>query len=938
MSSNSASTAPTRGDEPTPAIVGIDLGTTNSAIAFVGEDPASTQRDPIALFEIAQLTGPGELGRLQVLPSFLYLPGPYDIDPSAIKHPWPTAADRFAGALARDHGAKVPARLVASAKSWLCHGKVDRRARILPWGAPDEVFKVSPVQASADYLTHIRNAWNHAWGDEEERFLENQRVVLTVPASFDEVARELTLKAAGLAGLRDVILLEEPLAAFYSWLVRHENDWQDHVRPGELILICDVGGGTTDLTLVTLNAVEGGSPRFERIAVGDHLILGGDNVDLALARKVEAGWHGAAGSLDADRWKALCHQCRQAKEAILAGTAERQRVTLTGTGSRLIGGTLTAELDRATVEATVLEGFFPMVDTTERPPKAQRAAITEFGLPYESEPAVTRHLQRFMARHRADIERAIGRPTALPDHVLFNGGALKPGIIQSRIVDSLLQMAGDANARHPQILENRSHDTAVALGAAYYGLVKTGHGVRVGSGSPRAYYLGVAQPDPTADTPQQAICLIERGLEEGHPIELGSRQFEVLANQPVQFELFSSSYRSGDAIGDLVTVDDTLVPLPPLQTVIQYGKKGARTSVPVVIAGEYTELGTLGLWCRATTSPHRWQLQFQLRATAGAMDVREQAVLDQALVEEARQAVVAAFDGKTPDRLDGLVKQVGGIADLSRDDWPLSFIRDLADTLIDRQPVRARSAIHEARWMNLVGFCLRPGFGDAMDAQRIKQIWKLHNQGHAHPKHPQVQSEWWIMWRRIAGGLNPGQQRQLSQSLSTLLQPGKNGKIRLPLQQQLELWMAVGNLERLYVKDKVKWGRLLLDQMQRGPARPQHLWALSRLGARELLYGPVDRVIPADEAVRWIDAILARDWKPSKAMLGAMVRMARRTGDRTRDLAADATDRLGAWLAENNADDTARRQLVTVVPMERQEEQAAFGESLPSGLVLRSDE
>ena len=934
MSSKPESADFNRSEAFTPAIVGIDLGTTNSAIAFVDADGPADGGAPIALFEIAQLTGPGEVGRLPVLPSFLYLPGAYDIDPSAIRHPWPTAADRFAGTLARDHGAKVPARLVASAKSWLCHGQADRHARILPWGAPEEVTKVSPVQASADYLSHIRSAWNHAWGGEEERFLENQRVILTVPASFDEVARELTLEAAGLAGLRNVILLEEPLAAFYSWLARHERDWREHVRPGELILICDVGGGTTDLTLVTLTAVDGGSPRFERIAVGDHLILGGDNVDLALARTVEAGWQGAAGSLDADRWKALCHQCRQAKEEILAGSVDHRRVTLAGTGSRLIGGTLTADLERATVEKTVLDGFFPLVDARQTPPRARRAAITEFGLPYESEPAITRHLQDFLARHRADIERATGRSATRPDHVLFNGGALKPGIIQTRILDSLMAHA-DGDADRPQILENRNHDTAVALGAAYYGMVKTGRGVRVGSGSPRAYYLGVARPDASADGADQAICLIERGLEEGNPIELGMREFEVLANQPVQFTLFSSSYRSGDRSGDLISVDETLTVLPPLQTVIQYGKKGKRTTVPVIIEGEYTELGTLALWCRATQSTHRWQLRFQLREPSGSIEVREQVVLDQALVGKAREAVMAAFAGKDQNRFEGLVKQIGGIVDLPRDDWPLSFLREMADTLLAHLAQRGRSAIHEARWMNLVGFCLRPGFGDAMDDQRIRRLWKMYGQGPAHPKQPQVQSEWWIMWRRVAGGLNPGQQRQMSQDLGTRLQPARGGKLRLPLQQQLELWMAVGNLERLYVKDKVKWGRLLLSQMQNGPARPQHLWALSRLGARELLYGPVDRVISADEVAGWVTAVLGWNWKPTRAMFSALARMARKTGDRTRDLDAADLDRLAAWLAGNDADPAIRSQLSEVVPMARQEEQAAFGESLPAGLVLR---
>jgi hypothetical protein len=892
---------------------------------------------PVALFQVPQLTALGEFGRLPILPSFFYIPGPYDIDPKALQHPWPKSDEPIVGALARDHGSQVPARLVSSAKSWLCHGNVDRNARILPWGAPAEVLKVSPVQASAAYLAHIRKAWNHAWGNEEERFLENQHVILTVPASFDEVARELTLSAATMAGYRNVTLIEEPLAAFYSWLMRHEKQWQEHVRPNELILICDVGGGTTDFTLITLNVQESGSPRFERIAVGDHLILGGDNVDLALARHVEAQWQSPQG-LDTNRWKALCHQCRQAKEQILSGAADSHRITLMGAGSRLIAGTITAELERAAVEQIILEGFFPLTDAAEERPAGRRAAITEFGLPYEPEPAVTRHLHRFLERHRQDVADAVGKNDPLPDLVLFNGGSLKPSIIQERIVDNLVRWFGAPDTPRPRILENRNHDTAVAVGAAYYGLVKAGRGVRVGSGSPRSYYLGVGHQDQ-GDAPEtpRAICLVERGLDEGSTIELGDHQFEVLANQPVRFMLYSSSFRGKDHMGELVTIDDTLIPLPPMQTVIRYGKKGVKTRIPVRIEAEYTEMGTLSLWCRSLKSEHRWQLQFQLRDTVGAADVRQATVLEEALVREARDAVQSAFAGNETGRLDGLVKEISAIVDLPREEWPLSLIRELADSLLQNISARSRSAIHEARWMNLLGFCLRPGFGDALDTERIKQAWKVQIQGAVRPKHAQVQSEWWIMWRRLAGGLTPGQQRLLSQDLGPLLQSGAKGaKTRLPLQRQIELWMTVANLERLYVNDKIKWGRLLLSQMKSGQIKHQHFWSLARIGARELLYGPADRVIPPDEVTQWVDTLMNQDWPEVKAVGAALVQMARKTGDRTRDLAPGAIERIIGWISAHPQIDDQRRYLLEVIPIERQEQQTLFGESLPSGLVLHS--
>lgn len=921
-----------------PFLIGIDLGTTNSAVSFVDLRKAAGGRNPpIELFTIPQLTGLGEFNRLPVLPSFLYLPGAYEVDPKVLVHPWPTPDDHFVGALARDHGAKVPGRLVSSAKSWLCHANVDRNRPILPWGAPEEVPKVSPVQASAAYLAHIKRAWNHVLGDEEELFLENQTVILTVPASFDEVARELTLSAAKLAGYKHVTLIEEPLAAFYSWLIGHESGWEKFVRPGELILICDVGGGTTDFTLITLRAVKGGSPRFERIAVGDHLILGGDNIDLALARQVESQWTDLRTSLSTDRWKSLCHQCREAKERILSGETDAHRITLMGTGSRLIAGTVSAELDRATMEQIILEGFFPVIDDIGGGKPAQRPAITEFGLPYEPEPAITRHICRFLNRHQRDVAKSVGKTYPLPDLILFNGGSLKPKIIQDQIIRAIGKFFGDEDAEGPRMLHNPDLDQAVSLGAAYYGLVKIGRGVRVGSGSPRSYYLGLGREAHNAGVPAQAICLVERGLDEGSTIKLSDKQFEVLANQPVRFDLFSSSYRGEDRSGGIVTIDETFTPLPPLQTVIRYGKKGTKTRIPVQIEAEYTEMGTLALFCRSMTSGHRWQLQFQLRDVGEAPEeVQEQAVLEAGSVRQAGEALQTAFEDDDTAHLDGLVKEIASLVDLVRDEWPLGFIRELADILLQNPQVRTRSAVHEARWMNLFGFCLRPGFGDVLDAERIKESWKVYVEGPAYGGNPLVQSEWWIMWRRLAGGLVPGQQRQLTLKAEPLLNPKKGRKVRLPLQRQLELWMLVANMERLYVKDKIQWGRLLLSRMQPNQVRHQHFWALARIGARELLYGPADRVVPPEEATKWIDDILSREWQQTKPVGNTLAQLARKTGDRTRDLEQRVVDRLLDWMSQHPGMAEQKRYLLDVIPIARQEERTLYGESLPAGIVLRA--
>ena len=917
-------------------IVGIDLGTTNSAVAYVDLQAEADRRRP-QLFAIPQLTGPGEITALSVLPSFLYIPGDYDISKAAVRMPWQGPADHFAGAFARDHGAKVPARLVASAKSWMCHANADRRAKILPWGAEEEVAKVSPVQAAAAYLNHIRNAWNRAHPD-EDAVLERQFVILTVPASFDEVARELTLEAAAAAGLSDVILLEEPLAAFYSWLMTHETDWDRFVQPSELILVCDVGGGTTDFTLIALTDVDG-RLGFERLAVGDHLILGGDNIDLALARRIEHQFSKRRISLTGDRWKTLCHQSRQAKERILNGDSDRETLTILGGGGSLIGDTLSATLTGQEVEETILEGFFPVLAADDGQVDRQRRGITEFGLPYAQEPAITRHLGWFLERHGADVATRLNKQRPMPDLILFNGGSLKPGLIQERIRQAVGRWFDRGADDLPRILVNPDPDLAVSTGAAYYGLVKLGRGVRVGSGSPRAYYLEVAATS-AAGRPQ-ALCLVERGLEEGSQIELRDHRFEVRANQPVTFNIYSSSYRSGDRPGDVVVVDDTLTALAPIQTIIQYGKKGAKARIPIQMVAGYTEVGTLALACRSLISDHLWKLQFQLRSTSSAMEVADREVFDSALVDQARATVRRVFDDRGAGRqLEQVANQIVDLVDRPRQQWPLTFIRALADELLDLADVRGYTALHESRWLNFLGYCLRPGLADGADPLRMKALWRLYGRGPLHPNKAQVRSEWWIMWRRVAAGLTPGQQRQFIQDLAPLLLPKKSPPRKISPQERLEMWMAAANMEHLQAKEKTRWGGALLGELTPKKSKPQHFWALSRFGARELLYGSVDRVVPPAEVAGWVDILLSNDWRDPKPVAAALAQICRRTGDRTRDLDPSTRHQVVEWMTANGDPATVMARHLDivreVVPLAQQDEGLIFGEDLPSGIVMHA--
>ncbi|MEW5734599.1 MAG: Hsp70 family protein [Thermodesulfobacteriota bacterium] len=910
-------------------VVGIDLGTTNCAVSHVEEQPDGSRR--IALLKVPQMSAPGEVMALPVLPSFLYLPGEFEISADNIVLPWPNDRDRIVGVFAREQGSRVPGRLVSSAKSWLCHSKVDRASAILPWAADKGVVKVSPVTASSLYLAHIRSAWNHRAGEEADGYLENQNVIITVPASFDEVARDFTLQAARMAGLPDVTLLEEPLAAFYSWLVFHENDWDRYVKPNELILVCDVGGGTSDFTLITLREVDG-HPRFERIAVGDHLILGGDNMDLALARLAESRFGRSGGTLSANRWQALTHQCRAAKEDLLAGKAEERAVTIMGEGGKLIGGTLSSRLNREELTRIIVDGFFPLISPGTAPTAAQKAGITEFGLPYAQDPAVTRHMGTFLLRHRQDVKNMLGKDMPCPDLILFNGGALKPPAIQQRIREAVAHFFSRDTL--PRVLENPDLDLAVSRGAAYYGLVKSGRGVRVGSGSPRGYYLKVGTAE--AQGPEKALCLVERGVEEGVSRELSDKEFSVAVNQPVSFSLYSSSFRSGDKSGDIIEIDDTLTELPPLNTVIRYGKKAGQVSIPVHLIAEYTETGALALWCRSGASDHRWRLSFQLRNVEARQKPAEGEVLDESAVAEVLSLVASVFIASAPAVApEKLSNAVADLVRLARDLWPLSLIRRMADELLQHADARRMSPDHESRWENLLGFCLRPGFGDALDEHRIRILWALYKKGPAHDRNPQVRLEWWVLWRRAAGGLSAGQQRQLIQDLTPLLKPKKAGSAQKIAPQELnELWMLVGNLERLMTKDKADFGRHLLSGLNEKKARPQQWQALGRLGARELLYGPLDRVIPAEEAAEWIARIMEKTWANPRPAAAAAAQIARKTGDRKRDLPADLLEKTARWLSSFDFGKPFAKMVLEKTAVTRDEEAERFGDSLPAGITL----
>ena len=597
-------------------VIGIDLGTTNSALAYAPV-PAAGEKEqpPVTLFEVPQLVNPNEVRDEPLLPSSLYLHGPADFPAGSVALPWNPEPAFVTGALAVKRGVESSARLVSSAKSWLSHSGVDRSAAILPPAAPDGVQKISPVEASSRYLEHLRSAWDFKM---EGAPFKQQQVLVTVPASFDAVARDLTLKAAQDAGYRDVILLEEPQAAFYAWIERHP-DWRERVHVGDLILVVDIGGGTTDFTLIAVRERDG-SLELERVAVGEHILLGGDNIDLALARTVEEELRAKGTKLDAIQLHALWQKCRAAKEALLAeGSKEKEHpVTILGRGTGLIGGTVKAKLSRAMVESILLDGFFPIVPS-DAMPQRRRMGLAEIGLPYAADAAVTKHLAKFLRQQSAASETAIIRrgPSGLacPTHVLFNGGVLRAGIIRDRIIETLNQWLGAEGFEPVSVLSGEDLMHAVARGAAYYGLARTGRGVRIRGGVPRSYYVGIESSMPAVPgmrVPLKALTVAPFGMEEGTGLQFPDREFGLVVGEPAEFRFFHSASRKDDPAGSMIEdVRDDLEELAPVEVSLP-ADGDAGQIVRVTLESMVTETGVLQLWCVARDG-RRWKLEFNVR-------------------------------------------------------------------------------------------------------------------------------------------------------------------------------------------------------------------------------------------------------------------------------------------------------------------------------------
>ena len=929
-------------NQPSRFVVGIDLGTTNSAVNYVDTEVDDRK---ILTFSVPQLVAAGEVEKRETLPSFHYEPANGELADNALELPWAKDTNYAVGVFARDHGRAVPGRLVESAKSWLCHSGVDRRANLLPWHGAADVESLSPVDVSARYLGHVRQAWDHEFPNSP---LAEQDVVLTIPASFDEVARELTVTAARQAGLPKVVLIEEPQAAFYSWVYAHRDDWEKHVAPGQTILICDIGGGTSDLTLIHVRPAAGDKVQFHRVAVGDHLMLGGDNLDLALAHAIEQKLK-PGGKLEPRQWSVLVPTCRHVKETMLGeNPPESYTVNLPGSGRKLIGGGIQAEITRDEVVQILVNGFLPEVKLTAKPQRRQ-SGFQEFGLPYAADPAITRYLATFLKSH-ADTTAADSDATnsGRPDIVLFNGGFFASPMLRERLLANLTDWFNDDEPDwSPLVLDNERLDLAVARGAAYFGMVRRGVGVKIVAGLARSYYIGVEQDGEPA-----ALCLIAAGAEpsaETKPIE---QQFEVLTGEPVQFPIYVSGTRLTDKPGEIVPIDEEqMSALPPIRTVLQSKKKAEQGSVQAQIATRLTEIGTLEMWCHQVDGSKRWQLQFDVRSatetdrTAHTGAAEQSGIVDSEMIEIATGVIASVFGKKADQKPGGLPKRIGEAIELARDDWSPSLLRNLWASLIEHEAGRKRSKDHEARWLNLLGFCLRPGFGMAADDWRVEHTYRT-TRGKLAFGGPATAAEWRILCRRIAGGFTPGKQNEIaSQVLPAIRQlhkqmttgRGKGGQYASGNHEASEVWRMLGSFELLRRDIRQQIGDMIMDFAPRPrfePLRPAMLWAIGRIGSRVPVYGPLNTVLSPDVVAGWIDKLSTFD-VTDPAVQFALMQMSRRTNDRYRDVSDSVRTSVVREL--DNADAPSRfMELVEQGgDLDSSEAGLVFGESLPAGLRIR---
>lgn len=903
-------------------IVGIDLGTTNTCVYSC--DTLSKKRD-FSPFIIPQVSSRGMIKSSYNLASALYLIPRDELDVWQWKLPWDEKKRSFCiGAQACVLGEKQADRFVHSAKSWLCHDRVHRKDKILPIDADPRIEKISPLKVTFRIIEYIKEAWNAK--HQSEDVLEDQEVVITMPASFDELARRLTIEAAKDAGLKNVSFLEEPQAAFYAYLSKHEKDWEKTFKAGDNVLVVDVGGGTTDFSLISVEEKNGGLC-LERAAVGDHLLLGGDNLDLSLQILLERKLKQLHPNLQLDRSKKqqIKMEAQRAKEHLLSGN-EIYSVLIEGAGSSLVGGSISIELTANEVIPFLLEGFFGTYSYEEALKLKKGSALQTSGLPYACEPSIVKQLAAFI-KSNADLKK--------PNYILFNGGTMKPSVFQEAITKNINTWLNTTITT----LKSQSLEQSVAKGACYYGCTRRGEGVSIKGGCPKAYYLLVKD---SADK-KEVLTLVPRGAESSFHYKV-PESFHSKSNTPLKFSIYCSHIRKGDKEGDLLTtIDEEMAPLPPLYTILEMGKGGIKQEMKdlkVQLDVRLSEIGVVELNLEDENSNKSWKLDFQFEGKASQEkegDISATYSLED--TNEAIKLIEETFNSRDKGALDPLMSSLERSIGLPKEKWPPSLIRTLWDAAFRLFERRKASPEYEKRWWQLMGFLLRPGVGHPLDEVRVKNLWKLLLEDFNRTLSKESALLRLISLRRVASGFSKGQQTHLAKVLipewtsknleKTLKELSKS---RYLFSEKLRLFAS---LERLDPSHKIKVGHFLIDQIEKGDFQGETVWSLVRLGSRHLLHASLSDIVSVDVVLQWLEKLLKSSIRIADKEF-IVKQLAAKTGESSIDISLEALENVLNCCVNDEERDRLKRCINNLDVRTNDEVEKLLGDQLPLGLTLLS--
>jgi molecular chaperone DnaK (HSP70) len=908
--------------------VGIDLGTTNTAVSFVDVLTAEADSQASVVFEIAQRVSADGTQRRRTLPSTVLLNEPEE--------------SRSVGTYALEQQAYTPDKVVSSSKSWMCHGGVNREARILPWGfgAQGTSDLLSPLDAARSILEAVKSAWNVSMASHEASFaLEYQNVIITVPASFDEVAQQLTVRAAQEAGFTKVRLIEEPQAAFYRWIESQGNGPGTTLLQSSIsVLVCDVGGGTTDLSLFTVDTPVGAElPRITRQAVSEHILLGGDNIDASVAEQLRLQFVEKTGQTPSYMQQVILRRlARGLKEQALSESVEEGgslSVALAGTGSALFGNSVTLTLARELIRELILEGFFPRCSVNEQLQGA-KSGLREMGLPYARDPRITAQVSAFLAGRGVDA-------------VLFNGGSLANSEIRARV---LACISSWQPGRPIQELKNDEMDLAVARGAAWYGYMLIHNQRRIIlAGYPRSLYLELFRQRKN-DT-ASLLCIIEKGFSSTESVSVVASGLAAVVNRPVRFQVWSALERDADKIGDVVSLNDgefySLAPIAAKLDAAQLGVFGTEGRIPIQLRVRLSETGLCEIECVPLVEepqagvPTTWRFEFGVRhqekEREAERDDDEDSKVPPAVIQRCIEAIDAHFGKRRDEASTGspkaLLKDIEKLVGLDRKEWPLYFMRSLWAPLFRGISRRSRSLEHELAWLALAGFILRPGFGTPLDVVRMKEAWKLFDLGLAFPKHQAAKIAWAIFWRRVSGGLDPEQQ-------SALYAQGSEGSDK-GLPHDIEIVRMISSLERIGPAQKEKiLADLIAALLNQGAKQSNSLlmWAIERVGARVPLYAELDTVVVGGHIEATLSQLirLQVDEGERVSFSRMLVSLSRRTNDPRRDISSEQRSLILKKLAGLGAAEELLQSVESVVGLDVVQHSRLFGDDLPAGIELAS--